>query len=98
MDAAEGSHVGVHGCPLVETAVLSPLQQVLMTPVVGKLVEDPGAVLHLGRVNLSKVPAVEQVAHVFSAVQHLTAEVRALVDTNPERGRGLEDNMISFIL
>lgn len=90
MHSAEGPHVGVHGCPLVEAAVLSSLQQVLTSAVVGKLVEDPGTLLHVGRVNLSEVPAVRQVVHILGALQHLTAEVGTLVDTNPEHTRGLQ--------
>lgn len=91
MDMAEGPHVGVHGCPFVEVAVLSSLKQVLTSTVVRELVEDPGAVLHLGRVNLPEVPAVGQVVHIISALQHLTAEVGLLIDTNPEHSGGLKD-------
>lgn len=91
VDPAEGAHVGVHGGPLSEAAVLSSLQQVLTSAVVRKLEEDPGTVLHLGGVSLLEVPALRQVVQVFSALQHLTTEVRALVDTDPEHTRGLQD-------
>lgn len=90
MDAAEGPHVGVHGCPLIEAAVLSSLQQVLTSTVAGELVEDPGTVQHLGRMDLPEVPAVGQVVQILSAFQHLTAEVGTLVDAYPEHTRGLQ--------
>lgn len=91
MDAFQGPHIGVDGGPLCEAAVLSSLQQVLAPAVVGPLVEDPGAVLHLGRVDLAEGPVLGQVAHIFSEIQHLTTEVRTLVDTNPEHIRDLQD-------
>lgn len=90
MDATEGAHVGVHGCPLVEASVLSSLQQELTTAVVGQLVEDKGALQHVGRVNLPQVPAFGQVVDIFRALQHLTAEVRTLVHTDPEHVGGLK--------
>lgn len=96
MDAAKGPHVGVHGCPLCEAAVLPSLQQVLSSTVVGKLIENPGTVLHLGRVNLAEVPVVRQVAQIISALQHLATEVRTLIDTNPEHTRSLQDKDREF--
>lgn len=90
MDTAERPHSGIHGCPLVEATVVSLLQQVLASAVVRKLIEDPGAILHTGRVDLPEVPAVGQVVHIFSALQHLAAEVRPFVDTNSESSRGLQ--------
>lgn len=90
MDAAEGAHAGVHGRPLVEASVLSSLQQVLAAAVVGQLVENPGAVLHVGGVNLPQVPALEQAVDVFRALQHLTSEVRTLVHSDPEHVGGLK--------
>ena len=91
MDVADGPHIGVHGCPLDKAAVLSLLQQVLASTVVGELVEDPGTVLHMGRVDLLELPLVEQVAHIFTELHHLTAEVKTLVDANPEHTRGLQN-------
>ena len=98
VDPAEGAHVGVHGGPLGEAAVLSSLQQVLTSTVVRELKEDPGAVLHLDGVSLLEVPALRQVVQVFSALQHLTTEVRALVDTDPEHTRGLQHKDQEFSL
>lgn len=98
MDTAEGPHIGVHGSPLYEAAVLSLLQQVLASMVVGELVEDPGTVLHMGRVDILEGPAVGQVAHIFTELQHLTSEVKMLVDTNPERTRGLQNKDHKFSL
>lgn len=89
MDTAERPHIGTHCSPLIEAAVLSSFQEILASTIVGKLVEDPSAILHLGRVNLPVVPAVGQVVLIFSAVQHLTAEVRTLINTDPECTRGL---------
>lgn len=94
----EGPHIGVHGCPLSEAAVLSSLQQVLASAVVWKLVEDPGTILHVGGVNLAEVPAVGKVTQIFSVLQHLTTEVGTLVDTNPEHTRDLQDKDQEFSL
>lgn len=94
---AERAHIGVWACPFCEAAVLSSFQQVLVSTVVGKLVEDPGTILHLGRVNLVEVPAVKQVAQIISALHHLTTEVRTLVDTNPKHTTGsLQDEDREF--
>lgn len=90
-DVAERAHIGVDSCPLCEATVLSSFQQVLAPAVVGELIEDPGTLRHLGRVNLSETPAVGQVAQIFSALQHLTAKVRTLEHTNPGHTRRLQD-------
>lgn len=97
MDAAKGPHIGVHGCPFCEAAVLPSLQQVLSSTIVWKLVEDPGAIRHLGRVNLAEMPVVRQVAQIISALQHLATEVRTLIDTNSEHTRrSLQDKDREF--
>lgn len=90
-DAAEGAHVGVHGGPFSVAAVLSSLQQVLTAAVVWKLIEDPGAIFHLSRVDFVEVPVLRDVAQVLCAFVHLTAEVRTLVDTDDGRAGDLED-------
>lgn len=48
MDMAEGPHNGVHGSILCEAAALSSLQQVLLSLVVGMVVDGPGATKRYG--------------------------------------------------
>lgn len=63
-------------------SVLALLQQVLASPVVGMLVEDPDAFLNLSRVNFMEAPAVQQVGQVITELHHLTAEVWMLIDAD----------------
>lgn len=61
---ADGSNNGLHAPPLCVPSVLAPLQQVHTPPVVGMLVEDPGAFEHLAGVDLAAVPAFMEDGHV----------------------------------
>lgn len=57
-DPAEGSHTG-RGCtPVAVLPVLAPLQEVLLSPVVGKVVEHPGAIGHHAGVGLAELEGV----------------------------------------
>lgn len=89
-DTLDGTHGWLKGAPLGVSPVFALLQQVLAPPVVRILVEDPGALLDVGRVDVPVTPAVLQVGHVFTEFQHLAAEVWPLVDAHPVSGGGLE--------
>lgn len=58
---------------------------------VRKLIEDPGTIQDLCRVNLVAMPVISQIAQILCALQHLAAEVRTLVHTNPEHTGNLRD-------
>lgn len=58
---------------------------------VGKLMEDPGAIQDLCRVNLMAMPVISQIPQILCALQHLAAEVRTLVHPNPEHTGSLRD-------
>lgn len=80
----------MEGTPLGVPPVLALLQQPLAPSVVGMLIEDPGALLHVGRVDVPVAPAVLQVRQVLTELHHLAAKVWSLVDANPVPVGGLE--------
>lgn len=82
---ADGSNGGLHGAPLGVPAVLAPLQQVLAPPVVGVLVEDPGAFEDLAGVHVAAVPALVEDGHVVRHLHGLALEVRLLPNLQPPR-------------
>lgn len=90
-NTAEGANFGAHGCPLCEAPVLPLLQQVLLSMEVGKLKKNPGAIYDLCRLNLMVMPVISQITQILRALQHLAAEVGALVHTNPEHTGNLQD-------
>lgn len=81
----------MEGAPLGVLLVLALLQQVLAPPVVWVLIEDPDALLDVGRVNVTVAPAVLQVGQVLSDLHHLAAEVRTFVDADPVPAGRLEN-------
>lgn len=82
-DAADGPDIGLHGPPLRVAPVLAPLQQVLAPPVVGMLVEDPGALEHLAGVDVAAVPALVEDRHVVGHLHGLAFEMWLLPDFHP---------------
>lgn len=80
----------MEGTPLSVPPVLALLQQVLAPSVVGMLIEDPGTLLDVGRVDVPVTPAVLQVRQVLTELHHLAAKVWPLVDANPVPVGGLE--------
>lgn len=57
-DPAEGAHAGRGRSPVAVLPVLAPLQEVLLPPVVGQVVEHPGAVGHHAGVGLAELEGV----------------------------------------
>lgn len=57
-DPAEGAHAGRGRAPVAVLPVLAPLQEVLLPPVVGQVVEHPGAVGHHAGVGLAELEGV----------------------------------------
>ena len=58
-------------------------QQVLPSPVVGHLVEDPGALQHVEGVDLIEVQAVLKRRAVLSDLYHLASVIFPLVEPDP---------------
>lgn len=59
--------------------VLASLQEVLLPPVVGQVVEHPGTVGHHAGVGLTELEGVVHRGAVVGALHHLAAEVGPLV-------------------
>lgn len=78
------------GAPVCVPSVLALLQQVLVSPVVRILIENPDAVLDMSRVNVTVTPAVHQIRQVFAELEHLAAEVWTFVDAHPVHAKLLE--------
>lgn len=81
----------MEGPPLGVMLVLALLQQVLAPPVVRILVEDPDALLDVGRVDVAVAPAVLQVGQVLTELHHLAAEVWMFIDADPVPAGRLEN-------
>lgn len=60
-------------------------QQVLPPPVVGQLIEDPGALQHIERVNLIEVEAVVERGAVLCDLYHLASVIFPLIKSDPVR-------------
>lgn len=80
----------MEGPPLCVPSVLSLLQQVLASPVVWMLVEDPDPLLDVGRVNVAVAPVLHQAGQILADLHHLATEVCALVDADLVRAGRLE--------
>lgn len=78
-DPAEGADAGRGRAPVAVLPVLASLQEVLLPPVVGQVVEHPGAVGHHTGVGLTELEGVVHGGAVVGALHHLAAEVRPLV-------------------
>lgn len=63
--------------------ILARAKEVLTTPVVGVLMEDPITLHDVGRGDVPAVEALVQVGAVLHHLHVLTPEVRALVDLHP---------------
>lgn len=60
-------------------------QQILPPPVVGQLIEDPGALQHIERVNLIEVETVLKRGAVLSDLYHLASVIFPLKKSEPVR-------------
>lgn len=79
-DPAEGANARRGRPPVTVLPVLSALQEVLVSPVAGEVVEDPGAIGHCAGVSLAQLVGVRHRWAVIGALHHLPAEVRLLVE------------------
>lgn len=82
-NASNGANRWLKSPPLRVPPVFALFQQVLAAPVVWMLIEGPGAILDVGRVDVAVAPAVLQVGHVFAELYHLAVEVRTFVNADP---------------
>lgn len=78
-DAFDGSHPRAQASPLVEPPVLTRTHQVLTSPVMRMLVEDPVSTDHIAGVDVSGVKVFMQGGNVFSQLTHLPPELGPLV-------------------
>lgn len=79
-DPAEGADTR-RRCPPVDVLpVFSPLQEVLMPPVVGKVVQHPGAICHHTGVGLAHLVGIVRRGDVVRAVHHLPSEIWSLIE------------------
>lgn len=84
-DASDGAHPRTHTSPLIEPPVFTRAHQVLAAPVMGMLVEDPVAFLHIAGVDVVVVEALIQGGAVVSQLHHLASELRALINHHSVR-------------
>lgn len=84
-DASDGSDPGAHASPLVEPPVLARMYQVLASPVVRMLVEDPVAIHYVAGVDVVEVEAFIQGGAVIGQLHHLASKFWALIDHQPVR-------------
>lgn len=92
---AEGSDSGGGGAPVGVIGVFSTFQEVLVSLVVGLLVEDPGTVHHHAGVDLAELEGVVNRWAVVSALRRLTSEIPLAVKPDlPRLSVHLEDSHI----
>ena len=82
------AHSGVHGPPVVVAPVVPWSQEVLPSPVVGHLVEDPAALQHVEGVELIEPEAIVDAGAVLREFRHQAPVVISLVQPYP-MGTGL---------
>lgn len=80
----------MHGIPVGEAAILASLQQVLTSPVVWMLIENPGSIQNITGMDLALTEAVIERGPVLTALHGLTLEVRPLIQTDTERASMLQ--------
>lgn len=84
-NTSDGAHPGAHASPVVVYPVLSRGQQVLAPPVVGVLIQKPGALHHIARVDVIVMEALVEVGAVVRQLRHLSSELGALKDSHTVR-------------
>lgn len=80
----------MHSTPVSEVAVLASLQQILTSPIVRMLIEDPGPIQNVTGLYLTVTEAVIERGPVLTALHNLTLEVRPLIQTNTESASMLQ--------
>lgn len=78
-DASDGSNPGTHASPLMKPPVFTRMYQVLASPVMRMLVENPVAI-HYIAVDVIEMEAFIQGGAVVCQLHHLSSKFWALVD------------------
>lgn len=78
-DPAEGADTRRGRPPVGVLPVLAPLQEVLVPPVAGEVVEHPGTIGHHAGVRLAQLVGFVHRRAVVRALHHLPSEVGPLV-------------------
>lgn len=82
-DTFDRTHSWTHASPLIEPPVLAGANQVLATPVVRVLVEDPVTVHHVAGGDVGGAETLQQGGAVVGQLNHLASELWPLVDHHP---------------
>lgn len=82
----------LHTAEVRVVPVLTPLQQVLPTLVVGMLIEDPGTFEHFAGVYVAAVPALVEGRHIICHLHRLTFKVWPFPNLQPPRISHLQEN------
>lgn len=90
LNTANGADSGMHGIPVSEAAVFASLQQILTSPVVRMLKEDPGSIQNVTGLDLTVSEVVIERGPVLTALHNLTLEVRPLIQTDTENATMLK--------
>lgn len=78
-DAFDGSHPRAQASPLDEPPVLAGTHEVLASPVMRMLVEDPVSAHHVAGVDVSGAKVFVEGGNVFGQLHHLPPELGTLV-------------------
>lgn len=82
-DTFDRTHSWTHASPLIEPPVLARANQVLASPVLRVLVEDPVTVHHVAGGDVGGAEALQQGGAVVGQLDHLAPELWPLVDHHP---------------
>lgn len=81
-DHAEGPHSRGGGAPVCKAVVLATFQEVLVSVVVGLLVEDPRAIHNHRGVDFLELEGLVNRSAIFNTLRHLTSEVLLFVESD----------------
>ncbi len=81
-DHAEGSHNRGGGAPVCIVVVLATVQEVLVSVVVGLLIEDPRTIHHHTGIELPELEGLVNRWAIISALYRLAAKVLFLIESD----------------
>lgn len=81
-NTSDGANPGIDGSPVTVSPVLARPQEILPSPVVGMLIEEPIPLHNIAGVDIIVLESIIEGREVIGKLQHLTAKVRALVDSH----------------
>lgn len=93
-DMSDGSHPGTQASPLIKPPVFTGAHQVLASPVMGMLVEDPVAIHHIAGVDVVEMEAFIQGGAVISQLLPMASELWTLIDYQSVRALMLIKRLI----